>query len=234
MSYFYVYGYFEIDCSNPFYIGKGQGNRMWEHFKPTVLHSNDMFHCKLRSMVFNDQKVIVQIIKDNLTEVEAYEYEIQLIFQYGRRDLGTGCLINQSDGGEGRSGFIQSDATREKMAIAMTGKIQPESQIERRRKKNTGKKRSQEIKDKMGEASRKARGQPIESYDLKTGTIVQKYDSIGQAATQNQCSIESIYGCLRGRRRSGLGLGWRYQMNESSSPPMPLDPDSFANQPFEN
>jgi hypothetical protein len=53
-------------------------------------------------------------------EAEAFESEIALIDLFGRKDLGTGCLINHSDGGEG---LANPDAkTRRRMSDAKTGK----------------------------------------------------------------------------------------------------------------
>jgi hypothetical protein len=57
-----------------------------------------------------------------LTEQEAFEYEKQGIEAYGRINLGTGCLANLSDGGEGTNGFIHSDESKEKNRISHLGK----------------------------------------------------------------------------------------------------------------
>lgn len=96
---FYVYEYVRNDGS-PYYIGKGCGRRAF------VKHNRGMP---------NDISKI-RFVKTNLLESEALELEKLLISKYGRKDLGTGILINMTDGGEGISN--PSPQTREKMAKA--------------------------------------------------------------------------------------------------------------------
>lgn len=102
MNKYYVYEYLRVD-GTPYYIGKGTGFRAY---------------CK-RPYKPND-KSRIQIIKDNLTEQDAWNYEIELIAKYGRQDLGTGILKNKTDGGEGGS---RSEETKLKLSMANKGKV---------------------------------------------------------------------------------------------------------------
>jgi len=83
---YYVYVYLRVD-GTPYYIGKGQGKRAWTKGKGEVYPPVD--------------KSLVKIIAHKLWENEAFALEEKLILQYGRKDLGTGILRNQSNGGEG-------------------------------------------------------------------------------------------------------------------------------------
>lgn len=69
----------------PYYAGKGKGSRAFggRHsvHKPT-----------------EDNRILIQEHPD---EESAFEAERFLISYYGRKDLGTGCLYNLTDGGEG-------------------------------------------------------------------------------------------------------------------------------------
>jgi hypothetical protein len=141
---FYVYQYIRDD-STPYYVGKGKGNRAWARNK------ND----RIRQPPTDDRIIIV---KDNLTENEAHSLEIELIFKYGRKDLGTGILHNLTNGGEGGSGRKNSPehiAAMAKANIGNTynlGKKRPKEVVERIAKANTGKKRSEETKRKLSES----------------------------------------------------------------------------------
>ena len=64
----------------------------------------------------------ILILKKYLTEEEAFKHEIYMIAVLGRKDLGTGILWNFTDGGEGGSGAVRSEETRERMSLSMRGK----------------------------------------------------------------------------------------------------------------
>lgn len=102
---YYVYSYLRED-GTPYYIGKGKGNRAWDthHFK-IPKDSSRIFICE-----------------SNLSEVGALSIERRLIRWWGRKDLGTGILRNNTDGGEGSSGYKHTDEHRQKMSVVMTGK----------------------------------------------------------------------------------------------------------------
>ena len=59
--------------------------------------------------VHNKYGIDVEIIHSDLTWDEACKIEIELIAQYGRRDLGTGCLVNMTAGGDGMNGYKHTE-----------------------------------------------------------------------------------------------------------------------------
>jgi hypothetical protein len=141
---FYVYQYLREDGS-PYYIGKGKNNRAWLRNKKE----------RIRKPPNNDRIIIV---KDNLTEHEAHILEIELIAQYGRKDLGTGILHNLTDGGEGGSGRKNSQEHVRAMAEANKGnkynlgRKHSKDAIDKIRSAHLGKKRSDETKKKLSES----------------------------------------------------------------------------------
>lgn len=87
MNNYYTYAYLRED-GTPYYIGKGKGNRAWSGRHRVNLPTDPSR---------------IQIIQDDLTDEESKKLEIELIARYGRKDLGTGILHNQTDGGDGAS-----------------------------------------------------------------------------------------------------------------------------------
>lgn len=69
---FYVYEYIRTDSMEPFYVGKGSGNRYLDLNK-----RNDYF-----KMIIDKMKVLVNILEDDLTEEEAFDIECWYINEY--------------------------------------------------------------------------------------------------------------------------------------------------------
>lgn len=111
LNRFYTYAYLRED-GTPYYIGKGGGNRIYCKHKGEVKPSK------------NKSRII--FLKRNLTEEEAFKHEIYMINVFGRKDLGTGILRNKTNGGEGSSGAIISNETRQKQSEKRRGKKQTE------------------------------------------------------------------------------------------------------------
>jgi hypothetical protein len=113
---FYVYAYLRSSDSTiapkgtPYYIGKGSNGRAYQYH---------------RHIPVPKDKSNIIFLESNLSENQAFYIEKFLIKCYGRKDLGTGILLNRTDGGEGSSGTICSDETREKLSIANKGENNP-------------------------------------------------------------------------------------------------------------
>lgn len=158
---FYVYAYIRnkdsktAQAGTPYYIGKGIDNRAF------VKHNG----------INPPTKECIIFLKENLSEQEALDLEMELISKYGRKDLKTGILNNKTNGGDGLKN--PSSVTRKKLAEAKRNES-PETKLKRSiaaknrirnplseetkkkiSKSNTGKKRDTEAKRKMSEAASK-------------------------------------------------------------------------------
>ena len=142
---YYTYAFLREDRT-PYYIGKGKGNRAYRRRKTDIKPPKD--------------KSRILILKNNLTEEEAFRHEVYMIAVFGRKDLGTGILHNRTDGGEGVSGLSHSEKTRRKMSEAQKGKTLSEetkrkmSEAKKGNKHMLGKTLSEETKRKISEAQK--------------------------------------------------------------------------------
>ncbi len=110
MNKFYVYAYLRHPPSeagiigSPYYIGKGSGRRAFRKHKAAKPPQDSSR---------------IQIISQKLPEEKALQLEACLINLYGRVDLGTGCLYNLTDGGQGPSKVVYTIAEKQRRAALM-------------------------------------------------------------------------------------------------------------------
>ena len=136
---YYVYSYLREDNS-PYYIGKGKEGRAFTKGCKEIKPPKD--------------KTKIKIIKENLTEQDAFDLEILYILMFGRKDLDTGILRNKTDGGDGASGTIVSPETRRKRSERMKGVKRPQWIYDKIAASNRGKKASPETREKISAAGK--------------------------------------------------------------------------------
>ena len=112
MKKYYTYAYLRED-GTPYYIGKGKLEKRNKYHR--------CYYGKHHVPIPLQEKIL--ILKENLTEEEAFKHEIYMIAVFGRKDLGTGMLRNKTDGGDGPSGYIMSKEQKQLLSKIHSGKI---------------------------------------------------------------------------------------------------------------
>jgi hypothetical protein len=103
----------------PFYVGKGSGDRFKIHLYESVSKRSSPKLNKIRSILENNLQPIIIKLKDNLSENEAYELESKVICMIGRKDLEKGPLINLTDGGLFEKNKVWSKDDRAKISKSL-------------------------------------------------------------------------------------------------------------------
>lgn len=146
----YVYQHVRLDTNEVFYIGIGND----EKYRRANLKSQ-------RTLIWRNivkkSGYKVEIIQDGITWDEACNKEKELILFYGRRDKGTGTLVNMTDGGEGIPGFKHSKESIFK-TVNSEGYKNRKFSSDRLKGKTFeeiyGEEKAREIKEKMARAKR--------------------------------------------------------------------------------
>jgi hypothetical protein len=199
---YYTYAYLREDGS-PYYIGKGKNNRAYNYHGKFV-------------KVPSKEKIL--ILKNNLTEEAAFKHEIYMIAVFGRKDLGTGILINRTSGGDqppSSKGLKRSEETRKKLSKASLGKPKKYNVW------NKGKCWSSEIKDKI---SKSKKGKIVDkiyteerSKKISDSKSIQEYElinfqghkiitkNLSRFAKENKLTASALYAVLNKKRKHHKG-----------------------------
>ena len=181
----YLYRHIRLDKNEPFYIGIGSDNRYRranerarrnKHWKNIVLKSD----------------YEVDILFNNLTWENACKKEIEFIELYGRKDIGTGTLVNLTGGGDGAYKTNPSEETRLKLSLKAKGKIYKES---------TKNKISETLKNFYKNSENHPRSRKV--ICSKTNKI---YNSIKDAAIENGINARNLRRYLDGTHKNNTTL----------------------------
>lgn len=213
----YLYRHIRLDKNVPFYIGIGSYRKNRSDTLERAYSKN--CRSKFWHRVANKTEYRVEIMLENLTRDEACEREREFILLYGRRDIGTGTLVNMTDGGDGvfnlspesrkimsdkakilSKGRTHSEETKQKLSSMKKGLVRSEQH----RLKNIASLHNTWESNKI----------KIERFDLLTGETIESYNSLRDAEKQGY-NLPNISELINGRRglKSHKGFGWRKVSN---------------------
>jgi hypothetical protein len=115
----YIYGDYKFDYE-PFYVGKGKGNRLDDHIKEYNLKNVKLIKTKTIKKILNEGLTpIINKLKYDLIEDDALILEKEIITLIGRINFNTGPLTNLTNGGDNNSGRYITDEFRNKQSNIM-------------------------------------------------------------------------------------------------------------------
>jgi hypothetical protein len=204
---FYIYLHRKASDGEVFYVGKGCGDRKYDVM--------DRSHYWKR--IVNKHGRTIEIVKDALTEDEAFKLEVELIAHYGRRDQGKGSLCNMTDGGDGAWGQVMSQSARDKVSKARMGNKTWEGRVHSEETKAKMRRpKSEETKAKM----RKPKSEEMRKK-LSATKSLPMYCSNGMRFGSGRTAMRWLRGngfpkaaesaltlCCKGKLKTAYGFSW--------------------------
>jgi hypothetical protein len=192
----------ESGDGQPFYVGKGKSRQVYSHRGQALGSFHKPGRKSLRISIIHklwrqNLDFTEEIMVDGLSEKEAFDLEMEAISIYGRIDLGTGCLANLTDGGEGGIGAVRSEEFRRNVSIFQKG--------------NTwmlGKHHTDDAKRRIGEASKGNKYAAGQEGPWKGKKLPKEIcEKIRQANTGKKQSKEQIQKRVESNRKKSVETG---------------------------
>jgi hypothetical protein len=191
-----VYQHRRMDTNEVFYVGIGLESRPYD----TNSRNRHWNH------IVNNTKYTIEILHTFTEWDTAAAIEIQLISEYGRRDLGTGTLVNMTDGGQGSLGRVAKPETLKKLSKLAKGRTLSKEWRHKMSESRTGLKRTdeQKINARYYQVCK-----VVEQYDLD-GNFINSFFSMQEAVRQTNSIQSGIAMCCSGKRNTHNKYIWKY------------------------
>lgn len=229
MTQYYTYILKDSTTNQPFYVGKGTGPRMYQHKKEALRedYKKRSVHCKIISIINRGDEILYEKIEQP-TEEDAFALELELIKQYGRKDLGTGILCNLTEGGEGayrrskesieltaskHRGMKRSEKSKQHMRDAqiklrLSGLVTTEES--KLKMSHERKQRPKQTKLTIEKRKKSLPKRKVIQMDLSFN-IIKEWESMSLAAQTLNIDLTNIYrSCYFNGKNSAGGFKWKY------------------------
>ena len=233
MKQYYVYVIIDPSNNQPFYVGKGSGDRMYRHKYDAMQKSkqdgsyvnNKPHHQHIRYLLEHDHDLKYEQICTNCSNTQALNEERKLIERLGRKVVNTGPLLNISRGGQ-QGGEVCKPVTQYTLdgivvAVYPSAKTASESVIGANRSYITQCCKKNRVSaggflwayehDRPAPYAKQSH-QAVNQYTL-TGTLIATFVSLTTAENSTGVKVHNICQCCRGKSKTAGGFIWKYLPN---------------------
>lgn len=198
LNEYYVYLHKRLSDNRVFYVGKGKNGRC-----KSRSGKNKHWHNTVAKHGY-----YIEIIKENISEQYAFYIEILTIRNFKTCGFN---LTNRSVGGEGNSGVVHTEETKQKWRIAKLGKKQSPEHAKKSAMSRIGKRNTAWHIERTVEGKRK-RIINSDGVCFISSCHAARYlnDILGKKCYQGIISMSA-----RGIRSNAYGLTWSYDTNKT-------------------
>lgn len=191
---YYLYTHTRVDKNEIFYVGVGSLHKNYKFSRALSSHKRTIFW----KNIVNKTPYIINILYQSADRNFILSKEKELILKYGRRDLGTGTLVNQTKGGD--ANFTMTAETIRRI-------------VETKRENGVYKRISEIMKTRLISNNRghtdKKEGRHLFVYEALTGKFVKEYVSVHQC-NRELLKKKSLSSINRAIQTSGTYKGYIY------------------------
>lgn len=226
MNDYYVYVLIDPRSNQPFYVGKGVGDRMYYHERAVVRKYADAtkpHHNRIEQILREGFAITYDKILVGVTEGQALNRERELIKQYGRAAKGKGPLLNFAAGGQ-RGGSLgrqicqysldgeliwEFDNIKEASECVPGANRSYITQVAKGKRKSAG----GFMWVYKGEAVPKFKKEyysPVIQFNIKTKKQMNIFRSMTEAQKLTGVELHNISEACRGNSKSAGGYLWMY------------------------
>ena len=214
MGKYYLYRHIRLDKNEPFYIGIGTKYKIGS-FKKSMKSEYYRAFCKKgkrRSVIWNRVIAKTEYEVEILLESDDYKFikqkEIEFITLYGRRDLGTGTLVNLTDGGDGTLRRKSTEEYRKNISNRMSGENNHMYGKTGELSPLFGITKSDSHRSKLSTAA--SRGKSSRAKKVIDTITKQEWDCIVDAAEFHNININTLRGYLKNPNRNKTNLVYKH------------------------
>ena len=182
----YVYTHKRLDKNCIFYVGIGSSANQKRAYET---HKRNDYWLRVKNIT----EIEVEVLFEDLTWEVANYYEKYLIAVYGRKNKGTGDLVNMTDGGDGVRGWVITEEGRKRMSLCKKGSVRSAES---------------KLKNKLAHAypiiQMTREGEFIREWDCSTTASAELFGGTGHS---------KIGDCCRGTRKTHKNFTWKFKNN---------------------
>jgi hypothetical protein len=197
-SMYYVYEHYKKDTDEIFYVGIGRIENGKYNRAASSIKRNPHWKSTTKKHGF-----YYKIVFESESRDEVCQKEIDLILEYGRKDLKSGSLVNKTSGGEKTFEMAEESVKSGVKKRMENGTYDKCAEIAR--------KRMTENNPWKGKTHEGFNNKKIYQYDPISGEFINEWGSIRKAIRFYGCDPKTISWVLSGKRKFGLGYYWTYE-----------------------
>lgn len=204
---YYVYEHYKKDNDEIFYVGIGRSKDGKYERACSSLKRNPHWKAVSKKHGF-----YYKIVFESESRDDVCQKEIDLILEYGRKDLKAGSLVNKTTGGEKTFEMSDESVKRGVKKRMENGTYDKCAEIAR--------KRMTENNPWKGKTHEGFNTRKIYQYDPISGEFINEWNSIRKAVRFYGCDPKTISWVLSGKRKFGVGYYWTYENLGSKIDPL--------------